>query len=353
MSSFRSLLAALAVACAGLVVACATAGSDTQPYGTAAADLTAAGPSGEIYSLPAGATITFAESGGFTSTVPLAQGAATQTFSLPAGSYTVTLSQGHDAAAGAAWTLDETGDAGGSTIQAVLSDTTPIAITVVAGETTSLVFSFSTLTLGNVTFGTGSASTGITLDAGAFALTSGTVTGTASMTVETLDGSAAFDKALKFTGTVSTTYTLTVKRSGKWIAASDQACAPVTATTTATPKAAVQAAIIEEVSGGAGTICFGDSNLSGAFEVRLARSGAPTTATMLAALGDAGTATYEVDVTGFAPEVFVGTTLELASLPEPFTVTGVDVAELVNSGGTLLADITGSPVGTSTVTLKK
>jgi hypothetical protein len=310
------------------------------------------GADGATYSLPPGTTITFTQAGDAstsTTTEVLATGVPTQTFWLAAGEYAVTLSQG--TADAATWTLQRAGDGGPTSIPAALADSMPISLTVTAGRSTSLVFHFLTETLGNVTLGTGDVEAGVALDAGAFPLSTGTATGTAAMSTEMLNGSSTLNNALRFSGTVSVTYTLSLTRSGAWVMASDQACAPVSATASATSKNAGLAAIVSETSNGAGTICFGDATLSGAFNLHLSRTGAPTTSTMKTDLPGGGT--FEVELEGLAPEVFNGTTLRLGSLPEPFTLTAAAVSETISSGTTVLANIESAPSGTASVTLHR
>jgi len=344
-----ALAAGLLAVWASTVGACGVAAPDAQALGVISAALSTVGSDGATYSLPSTARLTLAEKGGFTTTVPLS-GSATETLWVPPGVYAATLSQPGDA--GTLWTLERAGDGGPTSVSAVLTDTMPVSLTVVASETTPLIFHFTTATLGNVTFGTGGASVGVALDAGGFPVQTAKITGTTTMSVDAVDGgSAALDKAFRFTGTVSVPFTLSLTRSGGWISAADQACAPVTGTASSTSTNAALAAVFTEASGGAGSLCFGDANLSGAFAVHLARTGAPTTSTLKTDLPDGGT--FEVDVTGYAPDVFNGTTLTVGSLPEPFTPVGVGVAETVSSKGIVLARIDGTPSGTATVTLTR
>jgi hypothetical protein len=349
-------LPALLVSCAGFV-ACVVRpqpgwGTDDESYGTVAAALSTVGPDGATYSLPASATIrlteggSVADGGGLTWTGTFAAGEATETFSVPAGVYSATLSDGD---AGSKWTLTRHGDGGATSVEAVLTTAMPVPVTVTTGHVTPLVFQFATEALGNVAFGTGGVGVGVALDAGAFPVATAKVTGTASMTVDAVDGSTKFDKAFDFTGAVSVPYTMSLTRSGGWTIAADRACAPVTGTASSTSKNTALAAVFTEASGANGTLCFGDPNLSGAFSVQLARTGAPTTSALKTDLPDGGT--FEVQVAGLGPEVFDGTTLHLATLKEPFTVSDVAVSELVTSGTTVIADITGSPTGTASITL--
>jgi hypothetical protein len=329
-------------------------GTDDDSFGTVAAELSTVGPDGATYLLPSTARITLTgkesgDAGQLAWTGTFAQNEPTETFSVPAGVYAATLSNaGSDA--GSTWSLIRQADGGATSIIAVLTDAMPISVTVASGQTTKLVFHFATEQLGDVTFGTGGVGVGVALDAGAFGLSTAKITGTASMSVDSVDGTNKFDKAFDFNGTVSVPYTMSLMRSGGWTIASDRACAPVSGTASSTSKNAALAAVFAEASGGTGTICFGDPNLSGAFSVQLARKGAPTTSTLKTDLPDGGV--FEVQVAGLAPEVFDGTTLHLATLKEPFTATNAAVSELVTSGTTVVADITGDPTGTATITLK-
>jgi hypothetical protein len=354
----RVLLLVVAVlCCAGSIGACVARPApdwgtyDDGTYGTVSAELSTVGPDGATYALPSTATITLIEAGdgGLAWTGTFAPGQATETFSVPVGVYAATLGGNGDA--GSLWTLTRQSDGGATSIRAVLTDSMPITVTVLNGQVTPLVFHFATQTLGDVTFGTGGVGVGVALDAGAFPVSTGTVTGTATMTNESLAGSARFNTALSFSGNVGVPYTLNLTRSGGWTMAADRACAPVTGTASSTSKNVALASIFAEASGGSGTLCFGDGNLAGEFSVQLARTGAPSTTTMKSALPGGGT--FEVQLDGFAPEVFDGTTLRLGSLREPFTVQSVQASELVSTGTTVIAKITSNPVGTSSVTLRR
>jgi hypothetical protein len=352
-------LSALLVSCAGFVACVARPqpdwGTDDEVLGTVAAELSTVGPDGATYSLPPTARLTLVEAGspadggGLSWTGSFAPGEATETFSVPAGVYAATLTNaGSDA--GATWSLTRQADGGATTLTATLVDPMPVTVTVTAGHVTPLVFHFATEVLGNVTFGTGGVGVGVALDAGAFALSTAKITGTASMTVDDVDASTKFDRGFDFVGTVSVPYTMSLTRSGGWTIAADRACAPVTGTASSTSRNAALAAVFSEASGGTGTICFGDPSLSGVFSVQLARKGTPVTSTLQADLPAGGI--FEVQVTGLAPEVFDGTTLHLATLKEPFTVSQAQVSELVTSGTTVIADISCAPTGTASVTLK-
>lgn len=343
---------ALLLACAGLVPACAQGPGDArvepEGIGTVEAPLSAAGPDGAMYALPSTATLTLAQQGGPSTTLALSATSASQRFSVPAGRYAATLSQGV-ADAGAVWTLTRAADGGSTSATAVLLDAMPVSLEVAAGGVTPLVFHFAIDSLGDVTFGTGTVGTGIAVDAGAFPLSTGMVTGTARMTTESLHGSSAFDAALAFSGTASVPYALSLTRTGGWVFAADQACAAVGATASSTATNKGLAALVDEISGASGTLCFGDASIAGQLSLHLSRTGLPRTSTMKSVLPGGGT--FELVLAGYAPQVFSGTQLSLSALPEPFSVTNVAVSEVVSASGKVLADIGSAPSASASVKL--
>jgi hypothetical protein len=337
------------VAClGGLTPACASAPGDESvaSSGSVEAALSAVGPDGATYALPSTTTLTL--TGATTATLPISSTLASESFSVPAGTYGATLSQGV-ADAGTTWTLTRSASGSSTTVQAILTDTMPLALTVVKGETTPLTFHFAIDSLGNVTFGTGTVNTGIQVDAGAFPVSTAKITGTASLTAPTLHGSTAFDHALQFSGTASVPYVLSLTRTGAWTSANDEACAAVSVVASSTAANAALGALVDEVSTGSGDLCFGDPNVAGRFSLTLHRTGTPRTATILAVLPSGGT--FDVTLEGFVPGAFDGTTLDFATLGEPFTVAEAQLSEVVSASGAVLAEISSAPTGTASVTL--
>jgi hypothetical protein len=344
-----SLARPTALAIALVAVACSSKPGEDAASGSVETALSAVGPDGATYSLPATAVLTLTHAGGSPDAITLSSTKATQSFDVPAGAYTATLASGATDA-GAPWTLTRAGDGGATSIPAQLVDPQPYALTVTAGATTPLVFHFLTDALGPVTFQTGTIGTSLQIDAGAFPVTSGRVTGTASLSVESLSGPPAFDSALRFNGSASVPYVLGLARTGPWALSADMACAPVSVTASSTATRAGLAALVAETSGGSGNLCFGDTNVTGQLTLTTYRTGTPLTPTMKAALPAGGT--FELSLSGYAPEVLAGGVLNLAKLGEPFTVTNVGLSEVVSSGGSMLADVSGAPTGTATVTLQ-
>ena len=317
--------------------------------GSIQAALAATGPDGATYALPATATLTLVGSAS-SSTIPLATGASTQSFLLPSGSYAATLAPGVADAAGG-WELTRSGGGGATVVAATMADAMPVSLTIAAGQTTSVVFHFLIDGLGDVTFGAGTADTGVAVDAGAFPVSTAEVSGKALLATETLGGPPSLSRALTFAGTMPLTYAVTLTRTGAWTFASAQACAPVqvTAASSRATNSAL-AALVVEVTNGDGDLCFADGTQQGEFQLHVSRTGASSTAAMTAALPGGGT--FALALTGYAPEVLAGTSLRLASLPEPFTVANASVSEIVSSDGGVLAVIASPPSGTASATLR-
>ena len=71
---------------------------------------------------------------------------------------------------------------------------------------------------------------------------------------------------------------------------------------------------------------------------------------MISALPAGGT--FDVLLEGFALGAFDGTTLNLAALGDPFTITEAQLSEVVSGSGAVLAQVNSAPTGTASVDLR-
>jgi hypothetical protein len=239
---------ALALLGAGLAtsaVACGGA-SSTEASGSVSAAVSTIGPDGATYALPTGTTLSLVNTSSGSTTFSLAvdSGGSSATFTLPAGTYSATLST--------VTSLNRTGDAGPVTaVPATLSDAQPYQIVVTAGSTTSLTFHFAIAGTGqNLTFSTGGVSTNVVVSANG-----GTASGVgATFQVALQAGGSSATIAGYNTGAMQGTLTVTV--SGAFVPTVDQVCAPVGALVLANVIDNGEGYNILESSSSTGYICF-------------------------------------------------------------------------------------------------
>jgi hypothetical protein len=291
--------AGLASAAASGVVACSSPGASAPApdgdQGTISAALTAVGPDGALYTFNAGAYLQLnwsAEAGPGSTQLTFNATTPTQSFSVPAGTYSATLAN--------VSTLARNGDGGASSVTAVLNDPQPYSFTVTPGGTTALTFHFTIEGVGNITFSTGTLTTSLQVDAGTANATKGTATGTANFGNEFLGGPSALNTALQFSAPVAVNYTINFSLTGPFAPGLDSVCAPATVTVNAPQVAGTPsqnlAAFLDETSGGTGTFCTYDANnpyYAGYVTLNWSRTGAPVTQPMITALGSAPTSTFE------------------------------------------------------------
>jgi hypothetical protein len=350
------------MACSSSHVPSSTDGS----LGAIEATLTAIGPDGATYSIPP--SITFVVTP-FDPTNPAADAGAsftlafdgtspTQSFSLPAGSYHAQFNN----PTGNTYTLTRAGDGGATTAQATLLDVQPFTFTVTPQTTTPLTFHFDLLSLGPVTFGTGTLQIAMQVDAGEggppSSVTLGGLVGVNAPTPG--KGNPGGNPGITGLLTAGAPAEFSIKApplplAGQFVAGVDSICAPLSMGVVG-PVGLVQpagggssvtdlfneATVPAPTGPASGQICFYDQNgytipadpfqnspaagpIPYAVVITFTRTGKPTTASVTAALADAGVAsgTFKDTIIGqqFSPPVYDGTTANFAVLAQPVTVT--------------------------------
>jgi hypothetical protein len=311
--SMRALLAVVvpAVSVAG-VSACSSAAptnGEAGETGSLSMAMTAVGPDGATYTLPAGTTLvleTGADAGSSSvanlNWTPNYQGTQTSdSFSLPPGNYQVllVLPPGQSA-----WNLNRAGDGGATSVVAVLASPNPFPVSITAGKTTPITLSFVVNSLGSIAFTTGTLQTNLQVDAGTnVAPTSGVFAGTSSPYGEVIPGSDTAVNTL-FNGLTTDalpSFSIPFKLTGPFAMGVDQTCAPASIPSmSATPGADAGtaalsvAALFSELVGAKGTACFYDAvgmpNYSGnVVQLNVTRTGAPLTPTFQSVIGAAAT----------------------------------------------------------------
>jgi hypothetical protein len=310
---------ALALLGAGLAVNAVACGSatTTESSGTVSAAVTTVGPDGAIYALPAGTTLSLVSSASGSQTFSLAVDGtgSTESYTLPSGTYSATLST--------VTSLVRTGDAGPATsVPATLSDAQPYQVIVTAGATTSLTFHFAIAGTGqNLTFSTGGVSTNVVVSTNG-----GTATGVgATFQVTLAAGGSSTSIGAYATGALQGTLTFSV--TGAFVAAVDEVCAPIGALVLTNVIDNGYAYNVLEGSGSTGYVCFslrqpGDT---GNNVLPLAWDGVSTWQGNVAVLIGNGVSTSDqILLSGFTTTpTFNGTSLELSPLAAltPFTAT--------------------------------
>ena len=320
---------------------------DTSPsqenarVGTLEAALSAVGPDGATYSLQQGTFLQLINQGAYNGVYFNTQ-QATQTFSLPAGSWTANLFTPNGTTTG--WQLNRAADGGTSSVPATYVDTNPYSFTIAAGQTTGLVFHFNVGGVGPVTFTSGSLATSLQVDAGTSPAKGGALAGTATYYHGNYNGSAAFNSLMSVTTTTTSNFTMSLTLTGPFTMNPDQACAPFSATMTATSSHAGVQANLNELSGGTGQICIGDANQNHQVQITVNRAGTPNTAALKAVLTTSSS--FYGSFIGTSPTpLFDGTTLSLQKLSGavPLTLGSVDALLYIYDGsGNILAGTYGT-----------
>jgi hypothetical protein len=284
-------------------------GPSAEAVGTLQADLVTKGPNGDTYQIPSGFSLaiapTSAPDAGSTLFFDPTTTQTSDTFSIPAGTYTVRL------LGGPPWQLlDVTAN---KTVNVNLLDTQPYSLTIVAGQTVSLPIHFALQGVGNVTFGTGMLATSISLadaaaDAGApstgnFWLQSGV------SQINPVGASANTSIKSLMTQGSPVLFTLPPAsfRLGPWIPGIDTVCSAVTLpagykwSSDVLPDggATGNMDLMTEAMAPGGTVqlCFGDQNIypgaSSTVEIIFQRTGAATMTSVKTALASyAGVPTF-------------------------------------------------------------
>jgi hypothetical protein len=340
--------------------------SPAESQGTVRANLIAVGPNNNQYELPQNV---FFE---LTAVAPADAGAQqpndlfftpglmVQNFSVPPGNYTGVLMGGPP------WTL--TDDTTNQTSNAVLLDSEPYNITVTSGQTTALAFHFALAGVGNVTFGTGTLDTSLSV-AGADA---GTPT-TGNFAAAALDiqgtqdpgkGNPALDNLVNSSSPA--TFSLPDQDfqilSPGFQAGVDDVCAnisvgPLKPISETVPDAGATGAVdlFDEAAGpgATGILCVYDSNgpTTNTVILQFARTGVATSGTVKNAIG-AENAQFVSSIIGSATtSLYDGKTAQLSQLATAMTMTVVQTSIFFNPGGPDEVDAFGVGAG-QTLTLQ-
>jgi hypothetical protein len=325
----RTLFRAVSLAIAAFGgVACSSGSSDShdsvEQTGTIEASLTAVGPDGATYTLPINTDLLlswYGEAGTNSQFVYFDSTSPTQSFAVAPGIYTGTLSN--------TMTLTRIADSGPTIVPATLVDPQPYNFTVTAGQTTSLTFHFTIAGIGDVAFTTGTLSTHLQVDAGTASAGHILVTGSTSVSA-VLNGPAALNMALTPTGPVAVSYSVSASLTSPFSVGVESACAPIKGTINTTTDSAnndpIFASLMNEASGGTGTVCIYDANSSedpGQVFLTFNRIGAPETSAITGVLGSTAQAgeSFFFQIYGTpATPLFDGTTLHLSEINQPMNM---------------------------------
>jgi hypothetical protein len=353
----------LGVGALPLGAACSSSTNESAPEdtGSVSAAVSTVGPDGAIYSLPSGANLLIArpDNGSVVACRSFLGSGSTVTFSFPAGTYQLALSTtcpasitradaGPDGGMGGIpFTLNRSADGGASTVAAVLQNPVQL-VTVTAGGTTPVVFTFSIQSLGTLTFGTGSASVGIATNPGVSAAppTTGTIAQSFGPTQYT-DTSMGTMPALTalFAMPLTAQYNIMLRSLSPFTADfQDQICATFVAsiTTAAGTPTTMQALLAGELDGGTGTICFADANATAVgsnmvyiFINRFGPANTPTFQTALSNGADSGAASASFLMGLSAPTglVYNGSTAALGQFSSPVTLSNATTFVSITSPG--------------------
>ena len=288
-----------------LGVALAACAADQTILGSVSLPVETAGPDGATYRLPVDTRLTLASTSIPNYDVSLDGTDSTMTFAAEAGDYQAQLyNADHDFTT--TWPLTRTAPDGTvSTVDAQLLTPQPLAATVVANQTTSLVFQFSIATGGTVTFGHGSVT--ITIGVGQQPATSFSVSAQGSGDVlgaPAFDGpyAAALPAVVPAAGVTGLGIAVSAKLTGAWqeaggtIDVDGQAlsvCAPISLTAATGSGQPGYADLIAEAGHGSApdflfgpaSMCITDYGTVQEVRIRLAREGVSETPTFTAMFG--------------------------------------------------------------------
>jgi hypothetical protein len=348
-------LVGFAAAASAGAIACSSSKDDPAPGGDHAlgqlsAALSAVGPDGATYTLPATSTATIYSGGSFFLSTGLA-GSATLSFNMPTGPYTMTLSPGSGLDAGQPWTLTRTADGGSSSVVAYLVDAQPYSFSILPNQTTSTTFHFVVPSVGDVVLSTGTLSAAVQVDGGSAEAGHATVTGTVPLTNISNSSNAALNALFAPWDSPSTAVSIQITLSDAVYASVDSACVDGTAHVTGTSNVDAgtdksTAALWNEMNGAAASICL-DDNLNGndgAVWVYLFRNGAPQTPTFVSVLGaDAGTSRFDAYIQLVpASPLYTGSVAHMGALGLPVTMPIGYVQAFIYPGATPDLTLTGS-----------
>jgi hypothetical protein len=353
MALHRALpaVAFLAAFAGPALVACGASGSHPvaeEGLGKVHAALSATGPDGATYTLPATASLILTPvpaDAGAPTTLTFNQGVVTETFSVPAGQYTALLNgqdmNGH-------FTLGRAGDGGATSAVATLTDILPYNINVPSGGAANLQFHFALAGIGNVTFGTGQLNTSIGV-----AASDGGPASTGDMSLNPITFAQVYNggfgniaitnlaNSALGAGSVSFVDDVQFSLTGPFAIGFDSTCAPVAVASKVVPTGNGISDLFSEAKGGTGTLCLYDGNgynlvtnaklgpmppsgnFIGAAVLTFSRTGAPQTPTVSSALADAGAGPYtftDIVIGTPNPHLYDGTTANLSSLQSGVTM---------------------------------
>jgi hypothetical protein len=332
--------AVLAVAAASLpasLVACS--GHDTAPasenvgQGALQVALTAVGPDGATYAITAEQFEI--QGGSFSTWIYFDPTKATESFSLPSGSYTGQLLSASGAAfdAGATFPLTKKNtDGTTTTVPATLVDPDSFPFTIENGQTTALTLHFQVPGLGDVTFSAGTLTVGASVSqvngggsGASFDFPDGSVAYQQLAFGDAGDGGAAAFLAAE-AGTPAP-LTVTAQLTGAWTQYTDSLCATAKVTATTTSANAGVAALLTEATGSGSwaSVCFFDAKYHYGVSVSTDRSGAPVTPQLQGQI--AGTPQFQVQVYGqTASAIYTGSKFSPELLAKPTLLNGASAA---------------------------
>ena len=336
-----TIVGLLVTALSGAMYACSVPAADrpadsAEPVGTLSAALTALGPDGATYTLPTSAYIALAGLQSDAGTPPsqtlvFNTLAGTQSFNLPAGTYSATLNGGP--ADGGLWSLGRTADGGTSSVPAQLTDPQPYLFTIAPGQSTSITFHFTAIGVGAITFSNGTLTTGLQVGTGT--APPGHVLVSGSFTLQPASSSInipSLTSVLTTTGSPTVTFTESLTLTGPFTSDGDYACANVVGTVLSATVSADAGVVgtnlddlVQEASNGTGQICIADPNFnSGSLSINVRRTGPALTTPFFDALNatDAGAsdgggvaAGFELSCGGIpTPALYNGTTLNFQTV---------------------------------------
>jgi hypothetical protein len=352
--------AAALSACGSSATPSSSSGTN-ENVGTVKADLVATGPNGVVYAMPQNAVFVLTKTGDAGSPQELffdSTSNATETFSVPVGTYTGVL-QG-----GPPWQLLNTSNM--SIANANLLDTQPFNVTITANTVTPLSFHFMLAGVGNVTFGTGSLQTSFSVaasDGGSPTTGNWSATG---LNIQGVQGPAGLPTLVSTInaaspstfGFMNTPFQITTP----FTAEVDSACANFTANQTMPTGETIPNNDTADVdlfsegmgTGAVGTICVFDPNgsqVTNEVEIQFSRTGAAQSSTIQGAVGAQGGSFFSIIIASASTSLYDGKTAQLTQLASPTTLQVVETAELFDPGQGQETDAFGTNAG-GTLTLQ-
>lgn len=352
--SLSCLVAFVFVVAAG--VGCVQAPA-SEPTGYITIPLTAPGPGGVIYRLPADAVLVLTQPG-MSRAFGLAPDATSQTEEVPSGDWSVRLA---DLAGDTTiWPLTRENRDGTTEVVQALLDLTP-TLTVVDHQTTSLVIRFHIPAIGPITFNVGSIAISVEVDetpATAFDFVISAPSLTASNVFVADAAPAVLGARLPALGSTGDGYSVTVHTLGPWsFVVSDVVCAPVSASISVTGNQGLGELVAEAPPTDFEVLCIQQRGPQQAvLNMSFFRNGTATTP-LLSDLGDRRYFVGHQVSIQVAADLFDGFALDLRPLagahPGSLSLFGTIINETVTADGLPLIEdwYDSTETGDSTVTL--